>query len=217
MKKLVLILIVCVIAAFLWGLAFGFTRKLLYTTSSPNQRYKVEITQKRFLIEHAAYLNAFYDDNPIVRWKLLYTGDFLDGDFRSVYPNYTWDSDSILRMGNNVDANGHFNDIRIVNESSASIAYLLIETYGDKIVLLGIEPHSSTGVKFPFNEQLSCVGELAKSKKGFSYAVRSLEKTQKSSQIEIKLKDGNVLIESSELKLEPTNCCSPDRPAEWFY
>ena len=214
-KKRIFILVACLIVVFFLGWAFGSTKTVLHSTSSLH--YKVEIMQERFFIEHAAYLSASYGDTPIVKWKLLYTGDFLDGDFRSVYPNYVWDSESILRIGNNVQADDHFNDIQITNESASSIAYLLIETYADKIVLLGIEPHSSTSVKFPFDEQLSCVGEFAKSKKKFSYAVRSLEKTQKSSHIEIKLKDGNVNIESSELKLEPTNCCSPDRPVEWFY
>lgn len=221
-KKLAFIVVICAIALFLWGMFFGFTRKVLYTTLSPSQRYKVEIAQKRFLIEHAAYLNVFHDGSPIVQWKLLYTGDFLEGDFRSVYPDYAWDSESVFRIGNNAVSNDHFNDIQITNESPQLISYLLIETYSDKVVLLRIEPHASINIKFPFpiKEELSCQGEFADSKIRFGNEVRNLEITQKSGKIEIKIKDGNVAIESPELKLEPSQCCAPNRPSfdnEWLY
>ncbi len=144
----------------------------------------------------------------------------MDGDFRSVYPNYAWDSESILRIGNNTVVNDQFNDVQIINTSPYPISYLLIETYGDKVVLLGIAPQATVNLKFPFKEELSCQGEFADSRKRFGYAVRKLENLAPPARFDIKIKDGIVVIESQELRLEPTMCCAPDRPSfdrEWLY
>jgi hypothetical protein len=72
---------------------------VLFSTVSPRQRYTVEVTQYRPFpfIERAVFLNAYRDGRTRVVHKLLYTGDFLDSDFRDLYPNPRFQSEGILR------------------------------------------------------------------------------------------------------------------------
>src|SRR5215475_6146022 len=60
--------------------------KVLYASSSPDGKYKIEIVQTRdfSLYERRVYLTARSNGKKILDRKLLYTGDFLDEDFRDL-------------------------------------------------------------------------------------------------------------------------------------
>ena len=219
-KKLALVCLTCIVAAILVGLTFGFAGRLIHSTESPSQGYKVEITQKRFLIERAVYLNAYKDGEPLVTRKLLYTGDFLDGDFRELYPNYSWLSESALNIGQRVWTDS--DALRVVNESQNRINYLLIETWDNKIVLFDVEPGASINLQFLYFGRLSCQGETANSQERFGSAVELISGEESKGQryFVIRVTENHVSIESPRSKLKQVNCCAADRPDfqhEWSY
>jgi hypothetical protein len=213
-RKLILISLIAM-AALIMGVASGLSGQTLSSTASPNRKYKVEISQKMDVagIERYVYLNAYRDGEQFVRNKLIYTGDFFDNDFRDLYPNYSWASGSILKLGRKVDET-QSNGLRIRNVSPNRISYLLIETYADKYVLFDLEPHSIVNLKFQFLGQLSCQGEFAESKQRFGSAVRlandAEDKVQGDFSIRVNGKD--AVIESPSLRLKQVTCCAVDRP-----
>src|SRR5438046_10018124 len=103
-RKLILISLTA-IAILIVGVAYGLSGQTLSSAGSPNRKYKVEISQKRDAagIERYVYLSAYRNGEQFVRNKLIYTGDLLDNDFRDLYPNYSWASESILKLGRKVD------------------------------------------------------------------------------------------------------------------
>jgi len=165
-RKLILICLGTLLL--LIGLTFSLSGQTLSSTVSPNRKYKVEISQKRDAagIERYVYLNAYRNGEQFVRSKLIYTGDTLDNDFRDLYPNYSWASESILKLGRKVDET-QSNSLQITNESSKRISYLLIETYLDKYVLFDVAPKSVVNLKFQFRGQLSCQGEICRIQTAF--------------------------------------------------
>ena len=187
----------------------------LSSNISPNRKYKVEVTQKRDAagIERYVYLNAYRNGAQFVQNKLLYTGDLLDNEFMDLYPDYSWVSESILKLGRKVDGT-ESNSLQITNDSSMRISYLLIETYHDKYVLFDVEPDSTVNLKFQFLGQLSCQGEFVEPKKGFGSAVRlaSEEETKQQGDFSIGIREGNAVIENRSLKLKTVTCCAVDRP-----
>jgi hypothetical protein len=95
-----------------------FSAKVLFSTVSPNQQYRVEITQSRQFPfnERAVLLKAYRNGNAIVYHKLLYTGDLLDNDFRDLYSNPRFRSESIYELGSvtNDGSNGRTGDLTIL-------------------------------------------------------------------------------------------------------
>ncbi len=145
--------------------------------------------------------------------ELLYTGDFLDNDFRELYPNYAWESESILRIGRNVEnAENQFDSFKIINESPNRINYLLVETSDNKIVLFDVEPRASIDLRFPFYGWVSCQGEFAESDRRFGSAVEMSEAKNILNQFEIRVNKENTVIVSSEVKLKGGKCCAQDSP-----
>ncbi|HET6890463.1 MAG TPA: hypothetical protein VFH31_05120, partial [Pyrinomonadaceae bacterium] len=197
------------------GTACNFSRQLLSSSVSPNHRYRVEVLQNRDFaqVERRVYLNAYRKAEQFVRDKLIFTGDLLDDDFRNLYPNYHWISESILKIGRN-PAETQTNRLTVTNESSSRISYLLIETYRDKYVLFDVEPKSVTGIQFQFLGQLSCQGEFVGTEQKFGSAVRLANDSEREVQgaFSISVINTGALIESKELKLKQVTCCAVDRP-----
>jgi hypothetical protein len=221
-RKLILICMAAGALLPMIGVALSLSGQTLSSTVSPNSKYKVEISQKRDAagIERYVYLNAYRNGEQFVQSKLIYTGDTLDSDFRDLYPNYSWPSESILKLGRKVETQS--NSLRITNESSKRISYLLIETYQDKYVLFDVAPQSIVKVKFQFLGQLSCQGEFVESKQRFGTAVRLSNDAENEVQgdFSIGIKKSNAIIESRTLKLKTVTCCAVDRPDihhEQFY
>ncbi len=214
-RKLILICLAIGTLLLVLGVSFSQSGQTLSSTASPNHKYKVEISQKRDAagMERYVYLNAYRNGEQFVRDKLIYTGDLLDNDFRDLYPNYSWASESNLKIGRNV-AETQSNNLRITNDTPNRISYLLIETYQDKYVLFDVEPNSVINLKFQFLGQLSCQGEFAESKQRFGSAARLSNDTEHEVQgdFSINVKERNAVIESSNLKLKQVNCCAVDRP-----
>ena len=213
-RKLILISLTA-IAVLIISLASGLCGQTLSSASSPNRKYKVEISQSKDAagIERYVYLSAYRNGEQFVRNKLIYTGDLLDNDFRDLYPHYSWASESILKMGRKVDET-QSNGLRIRNVSPNRISYLLIETYQDKYILFDVEPQANVNLKFQFLGQLSCQGEFAESKQRFGSAVRLANDSEEevAGDLSIRVTGENALIESPSLRLKPVTCCAVDRP-----
>ncbi len=189
--------------------------ELLASTLSPSGRIRVEIAQRRDPrgYERFVYLNASRNGDRFIEDKLLYTGDPLDDDFRNLYPNYSWLSESILKIGrrpSEIQANG----LRIANETASRINYLLIETYQDKFVVFEVEPRAVVNLQFRFRGQLSCEGQVDATVRRFGSAVRLLNDAERAvrGDFSVRVTDGGVLIESRQLGLRPVTCCAVDRP-----
>ncbi len=212
-RKLILISLTA-IAVLIIGVASGLSGQTLSSASSPNRKYKVEISQKKDAagVERYVYLNAYRYEEQFVRNKLIYAGDFLDNDFRDLYPNYSWASESILKLGRKVNET-QSNGLRIKNLSPNRISYLLVETYSDKYFLFDIEPHSIVNLKFQFLGQLSCQGEFVSTQR-FGSAVRLSNNAEDQVQgdFSISVDRKNAIIESPSLRLKPVTCCAVDRP-----
>jgi hypothetical protein len=118
--------------------------------------------------------NASRNGDPFIEGKLLYTGDRLDDDFRTLYPNYSWLSESILKIGPR-PSETQSNGLRIENETAGRINYLLIETNDDKFVVFEVEPRRVINLQFRFKGQLSCEGQVDEMVKRFGSAVRLLD------------------------------------------
>jgi hypothetical protein len=215
MKGKLIFVLSAVIGLVFFGTACRLSPQALSSISSPSSKYKIDITQKRDSagVERFVYLNAYRDREQFVYNKLLYTGDFLDDDFRASYPTYSWVSESTLKIGRAL-VDTQSNRLTIRNTTTDRISYLLIETYKDKYVLFDVEPESEINLMFQFLGQLSCQGEFAESKERFGSAVRL--GTNGESEVEgdfsIRVEYKQVNIDSSNLKLRRVTCCAVDRP-----
>lgn len=196
-----------------WFVYFSLSGQTLISSVSPNGTYRVEVSQERKGVERYVYLNAYRKDQPFVRNKLLYTGDQFDDEFRKIYPAFSWVSDSILKVGQDV-AETQTNELTIKNETTKPISYLLIETYRDKYVLFDVAPEAVIKLRFQFIGQLSCQGGSTEVKKGFGSAVRLLNDAEGEVQgnFLIRIEATNPIIESPNLHLKRVTCCAVDRP-----
>jgi len=214
-RKYILIISLTAIAVVIIAVSYGFSGQTLATTESPNRKYKVEISQKKDAVgvERSVYLSAYRNGDQFIRNKLIYTGDLLDDDFRDLYPNYSWASEGILKLGRKLE-NTQSNGLSVANVSPNRISYLLIETHQDKYVLFDVEPQSIVNLKFQFLGWLSCQGEFAESKQRFGSAVKLSNDAESEVQGDFSIKvDGkNPIIESPTLKLKQKTCCAADRP-----
>ena len=181
-------------------------------TESPHRRYKVEIVQKRFLLERAVYLEAYRDGEPIVRRKLLYTGDVLDSDFRDLYPNYSWTSESALRIGSEVAGDeAQATLLTVVNESPDRLSYLLVEAAWNKIVLFDLDSGTSVNLLFPVSGGFTSQGEFAESKKRLGVGT-SIPRNREAGPFEIIIREDGIIVRDGQRVLEKEHCCASDRP-----
>jgi hypothetical protein len=211
-KKLILILIsVAVILVVILSVSFG--REISHT-SSPNHKYTIQISQERPFpgIERYIYLNASRNGEPFLKRKLLYTGDFMDQEFDSLYPNHSWLSESILKIGRVVGAQS--DTLEIWNSTSYKLKYLLIETHEDKFVLLDVEPGAIVDLDFRYVGRLSCQGEFGESGERFGDAVEwpSGRANVVRKQFLISVRDYGVSVESPQQEVNHVRCCAVDRP-----
>jgi len=202
------------------------TPRVLFSTFSPRHRYKVEVSQYRPFPfdERAVFFNAYRDGHTLVRHKLLYTGDFLDGDFRDLYPNPRFRTEGIYELGDalNDGSTGQAGNLRIVNATQKDISYLLIETGWYKLVVLDLKAGATTDLNLQYTGGLSCQAQFADSEQRLASAV-SIEDSADSKenrQLSITVRGGNVAIESPKPGLRQSRCCASDRPDpehEWLY
>src|SRR5882724_986030 len=211
-RKLILILIViAIILVVILSVSFG---REISSTSSPNNKYTVQISQERPFpaFERYVYLNASRTGEPFLKRKLLHTGDFLDQGFNSLYPTHAWLSESILKIGRGEGAQP--DALQISNNTSYRLKYLLIETYEDKFVLLDVEPGAVINSDFRYVGRLSCQGEFRESGKRFGDAVELSSEGGNGArkQFLINVKGEGVSIESPQQTVNHVACCAVDRP-----
>ena len=198
--------------------------EVLYSTSSPDGKYKIEIVQTRdfTLYERWVYMTALRNGRTTVNRKLLYTGDMLDGDFRSLYPNPRWTSNSTLELGDlDFSPDERTSELKVMNETSSILSYVLIESGWRKLVILEIEPKSTVEVQFAVRGGLSCEGGDARSNKRFGIAAaiigndsngRGNSEARPSLNILIRIRASEATMESPQVALQPEPCCASDRP-----
>jgi hypothetical protein len=191
----------------------GISERTVRITAPSTDKYKVEIIERQFFVEHAAYLNAYRDGGRFVNRKLLFTGDFMDGGFQEIYSDYNWLSENILRIGENA-VTGQTCEIIVANESASTVSYLLLETIGSKAIIFDLAEGATVRFNFPFAERLSGQGEVAATGKRFGAGVELADKNNPiiPSQINIKLTKEALTINATDRQLRPSYCCAPDRP-----
>jgi len=225
-KKAVLVsAYVCILlVAILFARRIG--ARVLFSTVSPHQRYKVEISQSRPFpfYERAVFLNVYRDGRTLTVHKLLYTGDFLDDDFRGLYPNPRFRSEDIYELGDvmNDGSTGRPGNLRIVNAAQEEISYLLIETGWYKLIVLDLKAGATADLNPQYSGGLSCQAQFANSGRRLASAVSIVDSadSKEGRQLSITVRDGNVAIESPQPGLRQSHCCASDRPDpehEWLY
>jgi len=188
-------------------------QETLATTSSPGGTYTVRISQQRRLPigERYVALNASRAGAAIVQRKLLYTGDFMDGEFAALYPRFSWASESVLRIGQVEDADD--DTLRVTNDSMQRLTYLLIETYRDKFVLFEVEPRALVTLRFNYIGKLSAEGRRDSGTR-FADAVALSDGAESvdGEQFSIHVRESAVTIDGSR-QLRHVACCAEDRPS----
>jgi len=199
-----------------------FATTVLFSTVSPRQRYTIEVSQYGPFpfYERAVFLNVHRDGRTPVAHKLLYTGDFLDSDFRDLYPNPRFRSEGIYELGDG--STGRPGNLRIVNATQKEISYLLIETGGYKLVVLDLKAGATVDLDLQYTGGLSCQAQFANSEQRLAHAVSVVDgaDSKENRQISITVRGGNIAIESPQLDLRQSRCCASDRPDpehEWSY
>jgi len=203
-----------------------FYEHALFSTVSPHQQYRVEITQSRQFPsdERAVFLSAYRNGDKVVYHKLLYTGDLLDNDFRNLYSNPRFRSESIYELGNvtNDGSIAETGDLTVSNETLREISFLLIETGWYKLIVLSLEPGGTLHLNLQYNGTLSCQGQFADSRQRFADAVAIVQRTEAKGGrwLSITVRGNTAKIESRQPGLQPAKCCASDRPDpehEWLY
>ena len=195
-----------------------FATRVLFSTVSPRQRYTVEVSQYRPFpfYERAVFLNVYRDGRTPVAHKLLYTGDFLDSDFRDLYPNPRFRSEGIYELGDvmNDGSTGRPGNLRIVNATQKEISYLLIETGWYKLVVLDLKAGATVDLDLQYTGGLSCQAQFANSEQRLAHAVSVVDgaDSKGNRQFSITVTGSNVTIESPQLGLRQSRCCASDRP-----
>ena len=201
-----------------------FATTVLFSTVSP--RYTVEVSQYSPFpfYERAVFLNVHRDGRTPVAHKLLYTGDFLDSDFRDLYPNPRFRSEGIYELGDvmNDGSTGRPGNLRIVNATQKEISYLLIETGGYKLVVLDLKAGATVDLDLQYNGGLWCQAQFANSEQRLAHAVSVVDgaDSKENRQFSITVTGSNVTIESPQPGLRQSRCCASDRPDpehEWSY
>jgi hypothetical protein len=170
------------------------------------------------------FLNVYRDGRTHTVHKLLYTGDFLDGDFRDLYPNPRFRSEDIYELGDvmNDGSTGRPANLRIVNATQKEVSYLLLESGRYKLVVLDLKAGAMSDISLQYDGGLSCQAQFADSKQRLSNAVSTVDSSgsKESRQLSITVRGGNIAIESPQPGLRPSHCCASDRPDpehEWLY
>jgi len=169
------------------------------------------------------FLNVYRDGRTPVVHKLLYTVDFLDSDFRDLYPNPRFRSEGIYELGDvNDGSTGRPGNLRIVNATQKEISYLLIETGWYKLVVLELKAGATVDLDLQYTGGLSCQAQFANSEQRLAHAVSVVDgaDSKGNRQFSITVTGGNVTIESPQPGLRQSRCCASDRPDpehEWSY
>ena len=213
MKRAVIVFAsACTLLAIL--VAPRFATRVLFSTVSPRQRYTVEVSQYSPFpfYERAVFLNVHRDGRTPVAHKLLYTGDFLDSDFRDLYPNPRFRSEGIYELGDG--STGRPGNLRIVNATQKEISYLLIETGWYKLVVLDLKAGATVDLDLQYNGGLWCQAQFANSEQRLAHAVSVVDgaDSKGNRQFSITVRGSNVTIESPQLRLRQSRCCASDRP-----
>ena len=192
--------------------------RVLFSTVSPRQRYRVEISQYRPFpfYERAVFLNVYRDGRIRVVHKLLYTGDMLDSDFRDLYPNPRFQSEDIYELGHvmNDESTCRPGSLHIVNAAKEEISYLLIETGWCKLVVLDLKAGATVDLDLQCAGGLSCQAQFANSEQRLANAVSEVDgaDSKENRQFSITVRGGNLAIESPQPGLRQSHCCASDRP-----
>ena len=186
---------------------------ILYSTTSFDGKYEVQISQKRGyeLIERYVYLRVDRRNTPFIEKELLFNGDWLDADFKDYYPNLLWLAPNILAIGkHNENAQDR---LRIVNTGDQTLKYLLIETYRDKFIIFDFEPNSVVDLNFYFYGILSVQAKIDETSGNFGNAVKlkDNEKSVRNKEFVISISGQDINIEAPGVSLEKTYCCGIKR------
>jgi hypothetical protein len=140
-------------------------RHPIFCTDSPSKTYRVElkyrycddlfllslIVPNRIEFDTYAHGKLAYESQPLL------TEYWSDTNFKSLYPNITWESESILRFQRFDTRNNDLPDtVIIMNESPRKISYLAVSSL-DLYLILNLEPGSRIVLPVPRYKELSWI------------------------------------------------------------
>jgi hypothetical protein len=201
------------VAALVAAACAGLSSSEVFSTKSPRGGFVVAISQERPFpgVERHVYLDAYRAGALVVQHKLLFTGDFLDDDFRRLYPASSWVSESVLAIGQLAGTGD--DTLRVTNDTARRLAYVLIETHRHKFILLDVEPRAAITLRFDYAGRLSAEGYFQDSVARFADAVvlpgetLSVEGGQFSARV-----SENIVTIDGPRGLRHVPCCAVDRP-----
>ena len=105
-------------------------------------------------------------------------------------------------------------DLRIINETSQDVAYILIETGWYKLVTFDIKAGAMVDLSFQYAGGLSCQGQFVGSEERFAGAVAAEDKDDLNAkrQFIVRIKRDTATIESPQPGLRQARCCASNRP-----
>lgn len=217
MKKKPVILLVAVVAIFALVYAANyliFQHELIDSSESPNGDFRAELLQERGgigFVERLVRLRVA-SRNQEVFDELIYTGDFLDSEFKELYPLNEWTSPSTLFVG--VRARAPLNEVNLMNESDEPFRYILVETNRQKILILDLGPGQNSSIRLNLEGFLSATArpKATDTRLDDAVSLAGISNPSDSPGFSINLGKNSLRIESPGRTIEHVDCCAPDRP-----
>lgn len=185
-----------------------YQKDTVLSIESPYNKYFLTVEQWKTinLFERYAYLNVTQHGKLLIQHKLIYQGDYFDGDFNKYYPKNYWVNESIFRIGQAVKNEN--TKINVRNESNSNIKYLMIESNREKLIIFNINQNSQIEVDFQVSGNLSIewIDNKSETLTGKLVKVCEQKKASEDLQFSINLTENNALIKCENHKLTGEPC-----------
>lgn len=121
---------------------------VILTSTSPNKTRMIRLTGNQNspsfpIIEHVVRFDMFRNGEVVLTTKHLYSGDWWDAGFTSIYPEHKWVNESVIRFSqNNGVVEEKADSLLIRNDTDMTIRYLRVRAK-DMFLLFDLQPNST--------------------------------------------------------------------------
>ena len=137
------------------------------STTSPNQKYTVELTGDKgrggLILYAVVKYNILVNEKLVTRDRVLHYGDAMDISFELAYPEHAWIGDNVLRFWSNRHRNeDNLDTLLISNNTNKVIRFIRIKTW-DMFFVFDIQPRSTLKLGFTHRSEgkgISVEGEF---------------------------------------------------------
>jgi len=147
----VLVLLATLVAGIIIHWRFSYYRRW-FSSTSPNQKYTVELTGDKgrgeLLIYSVVKYNVLVDGKVITKDRLAHYGDAMDISFELAYPEHAWVDQNTLRFWSNLHRReDKLDTLLISNNTDKDIRFLRITAW-DMFFVLDVPPLSHLKLAF---------------------------------------------------------------------